>query len=630
MVKLQRLHGLNRRQKRAIVLAAALLALPLALWLAMSLQGGALRPILAASVAYGAVVVVATVYLAARLGLYRAVMRYVGEQAFLQILKAVTASAALVGLIAALVPAAGWTLSGAVIYWLLALTFVGGSRWVARWLLYDQATLRSGERVAIYGAGQTGRQLNYLLSTGTEYCPAFFIDDAPELQGAQVNGLRIYAGSDDLENLVTRYGVREIFLAMPSASARRRREILLSLEHLPVHVRSVPDLGELVTGVARIDQLRDIRVEELLGREPVPPIENLLHQPITGKTVLITGAGGSIGSELARQALALQPRNLILLDIAEYSLYKLEQELIQAQPSKAPNAQLVFLLGSVMDQNRLAQLFATWKVDTVFHAAAYKHVPLVEHNPYAGLGNNVLGTVRTAEAAIRGGVGRFVLISTDKAVRPTNVMGASKRLAEMFVQAMAARDDVKTVFGMVRFGNVLGSSGSVVPRFAAQIKAGGPVTVTHPEVTRYFMTIPEAVQLVIQAGAMARGGEVFVLDMGESVKIVDLARKMIRLSGRSVREPGSESGDIEIRITGLRPGEKLYEELLIGDAVGETLHPRILRADEVFLTWEELQPCLQAIVEGQFQAGDASVRELLHRWVDGYRRPVTEVKAAAG
>jgi FlaA1/EpsC-like NDP-sugar epimerase len=472
--------------------------------------------------------------------------------------------------------------------------------------------------------GATGRQLVSILAQGTEYRAICFIDDSPALANRNIDGLMVLPASGDLEDLITFYGIQEIFLSIPSASASRRREVLLSLEQLPVHVRSVPDLNEIISGVARVDQLREIRVEELLGRDPVPPVLDLLQRPIHEKTVLITGAGGSIGSELARQALALKPRNLLLFDISEFSLYDLELELLKIQSKKSPETQIIPLLGSVLDQKRLAQVFATWRIDTVFHAAAYKHVPMVEHNPYAGLGNNVLGTVRTAEAAIRGRVERLILISTDKAVRPTNIMGASKRLAEMSVQALAARTDVKTVFGMVRFGNVLGSSGSVVPRFAAQIKQGGPVTVTHPEVTRFFMTIPEAVQLVIQAGALARGGDVFVLDMGGSVKIVELARKMIRLSGRSIRDPGTGTGDIEIKITGLRPGEKLYEELLIGDAVEETVHPRIMRAEEHFLPWEQFRECLTALAESEFYANDENLRAFLGRWVNGYQPPLND------
>ena len=571
-------------------------------------------------------------YIIGRLGLYRAVMRYVGQQAFVQIIKAVASSAILVLVLGLLSATIETPFSLAITYLLVAQALVGGSRWLGRWLLNDHKFARAGARVAVYGAGATGRQLVSILAKGTEYRAICFIDDSAALANRNIDGLMVLPSAGDLEEFVKRYGIQEIFLSIPAATASRRREVLLRLEKLPVHVRSVPGLNEIITGVARIDQLREIRVEELLGRDPVPPVLDLLQGPIRDKTVLITGAGGSIGSELARQALALKPRNLLLFDISEFSLYKLELELLQMQLSESPETRIIPLLGSVLDQKRLAQLFSTWRIDTVFHAAAYKHVPMVEHNPYAGLGNNVLGTVRTAEAAVRAGVGLFILISTDKAVRPTNIMGASKRLAEMSVQALAARADVKTVFGMVRFGNVLGSSGSVVPRFAAQIKQGGPVTVTHPEVTRYFMTIPEAVQLVIQAGALARGGDVFVLDMGEPVKILDLARKMIRLSGRSIRDPGTKTGDIEVKITGLRPGEKLYEELLIGDAVEQTVHPRIMRAEEQFLPWEQLRECLSVLAESEFHANDETLRDFLLKWVDGYEPPLHDsmiVKRAA-
>jgi len=621
-LSLAELHKLPRWAKRTVMVSVDLLLLPVSLWIAMSLRYAAPANGLALDPMFFVVVTLPSILVFGHLGLYRAVMRYVGQQAFVQIIKAVAVSAALVFVLGLLAPAVETPFSLAITYLLVALALIGGSRWFARWLLNDQNFARVGARVAVYGAGETGRQLVSILAQGTEYRAICFIDDSPELANRNIDGLMVLPASGDLEDVIKHYGIQEIFLSIPSASASRRREVLLKLERLPVHVRSVPGLNEIISGVARVDQLREIRVEELLGRDPIPPVLDLLQRPIHDKTVLITGAGGSIGSELARQALALKPRNLLLLDISEFSLYKLELELLQMQPKKSPETQIIPLLGSVLDQKRLAQVFSTWRIDTVFHAAAYKHVPLVEHNPYAGLGNNVLGTVRTAEAAVRAGVERFILISTDKAVRPTNIMGASKRLAEMSVQALAARADVKTVFGMVRFGNVLGSSGSVVPRFAAQIKQGGPVTVTHPEVTRYFMTIPEAVQLVIQAGALAQGGDVFVLDMGDSVNILELAKKMIRLSGRSIRHPGSTTGDIEIKITGLRPGEKLYEELLIGDAVEQTVHSRIMRAEEQFLPWEQFRECLTVLAESEFHANDEGLRAFLLRWVDGYQAPL--------
>jgi FlaA1/EpsC-like NDP-sugar epimerase len=617
-VSLANLHELPRWAKRIVLVTLDCFLLPISLWLAVALYQGAPAHPLAFNPLFFVAVTIPSVFVFGRLGLYRAVMRYVGHQAFVQIIKAVPVSVALLLLLSLLVPAVEVPLAVAINYGLVAFALVGGSRWAARWVLHDHATARTGVRVAIYGAGDTGRQLASILKQGIGYRPVCFIDDSPALAHRSIDDLVVMPAEGDLEELVRRHGINEIFLSIPSASASRRREVLGRLERLPVHVRSVPSMNELVTGVARVDQLREIRVEELLGRDPVPPIEHLLRRAVRGKTVLISGAGGSIGSELARQALALQPRTLLLLDFCEYFLYELELELAAMQPLNAPDARIVPLLGSVADENYLAEVFSQWQVDTVFHAAAYKHVPLVEMNPYTALANNVLGTVRAAQAAIRGNVERFVLISTDKAVRPTNVMGATKRLAEMAIQALADLPETRTVFGMVRLGNVLGSSGSVVPRFAAQIRQGGPVTVTHAEVTRYFMTIPEAVQLVIQAGAMARGGEVFVLDMGQSVKILELARKMIRLSGRSVREPGSKTGDIEIRITGLRPGEKLHEELLIGDAVERTAHSRILRAQEAFVPWPAFSEILEGIAEGRFHATDARLKDFLDSVVDGY------------
>ena len=494
------------------------------------------------------------------------------------------------------------------------------SRAFARFLLTHDSNHEQGTVVAIYGAGAAGQQLAAMLRRAAEYRPVFFLDDAQGLQGRMVEGLPVLAPSDaKLVDRLQSKGVQQVYLAIPSLKATRRRAILESLGMLPFHVRSVPGLSELMEGSAKLDQLTEISIEDLLGRDPVPPIPGLLEKCIRGKGVLITGGGGSIGSELCRQVLALQPRQLVVLERSEIALYLIEQELLTLAAGLDGATYLSFQLGSVTDAPRLKEIFAEFDIDTVYHAAAYKHVPIVEHNPVEGLRNNALGTWKVARAAAAAGVGHFVLISTDKAVRPTNVMGATKRVSELVVQALA-EEHPGSVFSMVRFGNVLGSSGSVVPLFRKQIENGGPITLTHPEVTRFFMTIPEAVQLVIQAGAMARGGEVFVLDMGEPVKIYDLATKMVRLSGLTLRDSINPQGNIAIEITGLRPGEKLYEELLIGSDTSETEHPRIMRARERKADWTRLEEELESL-DRTMQEGDRAtvdVREVLARWVAGY------------
>ena len=431
-------------------------------------------------------------------------------------------------------------------------------------------------------------QIATALRQSGQYYLAGYIDDSPQYQGNSINGLMVY-GPSEIARLIDTHGVTDILLAMPSINRKQRNDILQNLRNHQVHVRSLPDLVDLAQGRVTVLDIQELDPDDLLGRLPVEPNKDLVAKYIYQKTVLVTGAGGSIGSELCRQILKAKPKVLLLLDHSEYNLYAIETEL---RPQLNGDSQLVPLLGSVRDVNRLKEIFSSWQVDTVYHAAAYKHVPLVEENPAEGLQNNVIGTLNLAEIALKSKIKSFVLISTDKAVRPTNVMGATKRFAEMVLQALANKqeisDGVKTCFSMVRFGNVLGSSGSVVPLFRDQIKVGGPVTLTHAEVTRYFMTIPEAAQLVIQAGAMANGGEVFVLDMGEPVKILDLAKRLIQLSGLTVRDEGNPHGDIEIIITGLRPGEKLFEELLIGQNPTTTDHPLIMMAKEDYLRWELL------------------------------------------
>lgn len=583
---------LPRNIKQACLLTLDMLYVAGAMWGAVALRWGHTEFVLG-PVEYtcGVIGLVASAIIFLRLGLYRAVLRFMGQQAIWAILRAVTYSALVFGamllLTGAKVP--GWT---PFIYWGLAVGGVGGSRLVVR--AYYQSKIRSSsENVVIYGAGQSGRQLLHALQHGEQYHPVVFVDDETRLHRSVINGLHV-TPPEDLEKLIERHNITQVLMAVPSASPERRREIIDSLVGLPVHVRTVPTINELLAGEASVNQIRDIDLDDLLGREPVPPHAELIERCITDKVVMVTGAGGSIGSELCRQIILARPRELVLLDNSEYALYSIERELRDLMQAQDMQFDLVPLLGSVQDKNRLENIYRTFDVHTVYHAAAYKHVPMVEHNIAEGVANNVFGTLYAAEAAQRAGVETFVLISTDKAVRPTNIMGASKRFAEMILQGLSQRE-TETRFCMVRFGNVLGSSGSVVPLFRQQIEAGGPVTVTHPEVSRYFMSIAEAAQLVLQAGAVGEGGDVFVLDMGEPVRIVDLARRMIRLSGYDMDSDKPEGTHIEMEFIGLRPGEKLREELLLGDNVEGTEHPMIMRAQEESLHDSEIQLMVQEL-----------------------------------
>ena len=482
--------------------------------------------------------------------------------------------------------------SSVIIYFFTAFALLGTPRLFIRSVV-SQLSKAKSEPVIIYGAGQQGIALAQALSNNNQFRPFAFIDDDPKKQKSSIHGLKVHSPLN-LTDLLEQQNVKKIVLALGRTSIQQRKLLIEKLAENNLEVLTAPSVPDIISGKARIEEVREVDIEDLLGRDQVDARADLLQHNIQGKIVLITGAGGSIGSELCRQALLQQPEKLILLELNEYSLYAIEQELQQLNKQHQLNVPIISILGSVQKQNRLETVFRTFKVQTVYHAAAYKHVPIVEHNVVEGVRNNVFGTWYCAEAAIAAGVERFVLISTDKAVRPTNVMGASKRMAELVLQALAKRQ-TDTLFCMVRFGNVLGSSGSVVPLFRKQIKNGGPITVTHPDIIRYFMTIPEASQLVIQAGAMGKGGDVFVLDMGEPVRIVDLAKKMIRLSGLTERSLKNPQGDIEILFTGLRPGEKLYEELLIGDNVEGTEHPRIMTANEVHLTWPETHNLLNRL-----------------------------------
>jgi FlaA1/EpsC-like NDP-sugar epimerase len=474
--------------------------------------------------------------------------------------------------------------SAVIIYLFSVLIFVGVPRLFIR-AIVNQMGKNGTEPVIIYGAGNQGIALANSLMNSETYRPCAFIDDNKRKQKSVIHGLKVYPASQ-LDELLENGQRKKVLLALGSASSSARKRLLEQLASKKIEVLTTPSVNDIVSGKAKIEEVKKVDIEDLLGRDPVPPRSELIQQCITDKVVAVTGAGGSIGSEICRQVLLQKPTKLVLIELNEFSLYSIEQELNQLKESNGLELDIISILGSVQKEHRIKTVFETFKVVTVYHAAAYKHVPMVEHNVVEGVRNNVFGTWYCAEAAIKANVKNFVLISTDKAVRPTNVMGTSKRVAELVLQALAKRQ-VDTRFTMVRFGNVLGSSGSVVPLFHKQIQSGGPITVTHPDIIRYFMTIPEAAQLVIQAGSMGKGGDVFVLDMGEPVKITSLARKMIHLSGLSEKHEQNPNGDIAIEYSGLRPGEKLYEELLVGDNVEGTSHPRIMTANEVHLTWPE-------------------------------------------
>ncbi|EGL56058.1 putative nucleoside-diphosphate sugar epimerase [Methylophaga aminisulfidivorans MP] len=558
-------------------------------------------------------------------GLYRAIIRYIGMDAIWTIARAVLLFTLIFSVIvltandlAGLVPRTVYAIQAIIL-----MLFVGGSRMMARWLIVksdhhlwkELNAVRYIPPVLIYGAGRAGAQVAAMMKLSNQMRPVAFIDDNSTLWRQQINGMTVY-GVEQLAKLIERFKVRDILLAMPSAGRRRRSEILKLLEHYPVHVRTLPDLMDIAEGRLEVSDIQEVDIADLLGREPVAPINELLSKNIAEKAVMVTGAGGSIGSELCRQIIHLSPSCLVLYEASEINLYQIERELA----ALALDIPVYSMLGSVLNQQRVEMVCRRFAVNTIYHAAAYKHVPIVERNTNEGIRNNVFGTLHCAQAAIDAEVETFVLISTDKAVRPTNTMGATKRFAELVLQAFAESKTLynKTRFTMVRFGNVLGSSGSVVPLFRDQIAKGGPVTVTDPEIIRYFMTIPEAAALVIQAGAMGKGGDVFVLDMGEPVKIVDLARRMIHLSGFTIRDNANPNGDIEIAYTGLRPGEKLYEELLIGDNVSATEHEKIMRAQESVIEWSTLVSIIRELELANKHDDSQKARAILLDTIDGF------------
>ncbi|WP_043888463.1 polysaccharide biosynthesis protein [Methylophaga thiooxydans] len=618
--------GRPRVVKRLISIVVDVCAVVLALWCAFSLRLGEFYVPLPHQVWIFILAPAIAIPIFIRFGLYRAVIRYIGMDALWAITKAVflysvffSVIVLISGEMAGRVPRTVYGIDAVIV-----MLFVGGSRFFARWIFNESnQNKRAGidttqyvPPVLIYGAGRAGAQLATMLKMSHQMRPVAFIDDSSTLLNQEINGLRVYA-FEKLTGLIEKFHVRDVLLAMPSASRHQRNLILQQLEQYPLHVRTLPDLMDIAEGRIEVSDIQEVDIGDLLGREAVMPDQDLLHKNIHNKVVMVTGAGGSIGSELCRQISQLQPTMLILFEISEFSLYRLEMELAKV----ANHIPVVSILGSVVNQKRVAAICKQFNVQTIYHAAAYKHVPIVEKNISEGVRNNVFGTLNCAQAAIESDVETFVLISTDKAVRPTNTMGASKRLAELVLQALADSTTLhqKTRFTMVRFGNVLGSSGSVVPLFREQIAAGGPVTVTDAEIIRYFMTIPEAAELVIQAGAMGLGGDVFVLDMGQPVKIVDLAKSMIHLSGFTVRDETTPNGDIEIQFTGLRPGEKLFEELLIGSNVTQTVHTKISRAEEKIIPWPELSVLLDKLTQAADSDDCVQLRELLLLAVDEFK-----------
>ncbi len=620
--------GLKRQHKAIILISADIFFIVFALWAALSLRWGELYIPKGDQWYLFAVAPFIAIPIFIKLGLYRAIIRYIEIKALWTIIQATSLYALVFAFV--LFESAIKVIPRTVppLNWLLIMLLIGSSRFFARWWLGETYFRLSGIRgsadiykknVVIYGAGSAGVQLASALAHGREFKVVAFIDDDKSLHKRKVNGLRIYALSS-LGYLIDRYQISDVLLAMPSVKRSRISELIHLLEPYALHVLSMPGLSDIAQGKVTVDALQEVDIADLLGRDCVAPDQSLMEASISGKVVMVTGAGGSVGSELCRQIIQLQPATLILFEVSEFGLYAIEKELLYLLTKINPikPIDIITLLGSVTDANRLEKICTLYKVQTIYHAAAYKHVPMVEKNPGEAVWNNIFGTLKTAQAAIKANVELFVLISTDKAVRPTNTMGATKRFAELILQALSLDKKHNTRFTMVRFGNVLGSSGSVVPLFREQIARGGPITITDARIIRYFMTIPEASQLVIQAGSLGQGGDVFVLDMGEPIRILDLAKRMIHLSGLEIKDDAHPEGEIAISYTGLRPGEKLYEELLIGDNVSDTRHPRIMRAEELIIPWEELEKLLDSLAKATTNDDYEQVRSILMNAVSGF------------
>lgn len=608
--------NLPRLKKQAIAVAADLTFIPLSLYIALALHFDSLSSTWASEYAW---LIIASPFISIpvliRLGLYRAIVRYIDHKIVMTVVMGATVSVSMLATAASLGMQSGFSLTPFLMFDAVLVLYLLASRFVARGYFLGDRRASPRMRVAIYGAGRAGVQLANALHPSLEYLPVVFVDDNPQLQKTTIAGIKVHSPTL-LAELIERHEIQSVLLAMPSLTQAEQRRIIEELTPLKVKIKVTPPVKSLVKGMSRVEDVREIQIEDLLSRDPVAPDEALLSVCITDKSVAVSGAGGSIGSELCRQILKLAPRRLVLIELSEYALYAIDQELRSFANANGLQVELVPFIGSVLDYEKCHCIFNRFEIETVYHAAAYKHVPLVEQNPIEGIRNNVFGTLNFARAAVAAKVKCFVLVSTDKAVRPTNVMGATKRLAELVLQALS-RQHTKTRFCMVRFGNVLGSSGSVVPLFRRQIAAGGPVTLTHPEITRYFMTIPEAAQLVLQAGSMGRDGDVFVLDMGAPVKIADLAVKMVHLSGKEVCTAATPEG-IELRYVGLRPGEKLYEELLIGDNVTDTPHPLIMRAREADIAWPFLERMLAQLSDACERGNQDAIRAQLRKIVPEY------------
>jgi FlaA1/EpsC-like NDP-sugar epimerase len=612
----EQLTNLSRRQKQALMIMSDVIILLLAIWLSFALRLGVLWPEkILSNLWIFLIIPLVSIPLFIRFGLYKSVLKFMGTKVIVTAFQSITITSLFVGFAMMIFREADMPRTVILIFWFVSSILIIIMRFLYKGYLYSWDNFVNDRKpTIIYGAGSAGAQIVESLRKNHEYAPIAFIDDEKSKQGTFINFTRIYPFSD-LKDIIKKRKVKAILLAIPSLSEQRKRDLLKKLSKYPVEVKLLPSLSEIVSGRVSIENIRHVQVEDILGRTPVKPKTSLLKKNITGKNVLVTGAGGSIGSELCRQILKLKPNKIVLFEHSEFNLYSIDYELTSLGEK---NCEIIPVLADVKSINKVENAIKENKIDTIYHAAAYKHVPMVEKNTVEGVFNNVMGTYNVAVCARDNNVENMVLISTDKAVRPTNVMGASKRFSELVLQALNSEES-NTCFSMVRFGNVLDSAGSVVPLFRRQIKEGGPVTVTHAKVTRYFMSIPEAVQLVLQAGAMAKGGDVFVLDMGEPVRILDLAHRMINLSGLSPITSENPEGDIKIKFTGLREGEKLYEELLIGKDVVQSKHPQIMQANEDFLSWQKVSSLIEDIKTNHEKLDDDSMRKVLIENVEGYK-----------
>jgi FlaA1/EpsC-like NDP-sugar epimerase len=611
-----RLTNLSRQKKQAIMISADVCFLLFAIWLSFALRlGDVWSDKLESNLWIFILIPIVSIPIFLKLGLYRSVLKFMGTKVIVTAFQAITITSLILGFVMMIFREADMPRTVILIFWCVSSILIVVGRFMFKGLLYSWDNYVNNRKpTIIYGAGSAGAQLVESLRKNHEYAPIAFIDDDVSKHGTFINFTKVYAFKE-LKNIIDKRNAKNILLAIPSLSANGKRDLLKKLSKYPVEVKLLPSLSSLVEGKVSIENIRHVEVQDILGRVPVSPKSSLLKKNIQGKNILITGAGGSIGSELCRQIIHLKPSKIVLFDHSEFNLYSIDFELNSLQIN---DCEVIPILSDVTNLNMVKSVIAENKIDTIYHAAAYKHVPMVEKNIVEGVYNNAIGTYNVAMCAHECKVENMVLISTDKAVRPTNIMGASKRFSELILQGLNA-EKTKTCFSMVRFGNVLDSAGSVVPLFRKQIKEGGPVTVTHSKVTRYFMSIPEAVQLVLQAGAMAKGGDVFVLDMGEPVRILDLAYRMINLSGLSPITNENPEGDIKVVFTGLRPGEKLYEELLIGHDVIQSEHPQIMQANEAKLYWEDVQKSISVIMESHKNLNDENIRSLLLEKVEGFK-----------